>query len=39
VSFSDTHPDRGKLIARGGRGTVENTIWGKVVASPESGPW
>jgi len=21
------------------RSNVENTIWGKVVASPESGPW
>jgi len=21
------------------RGAAENTIWGKVVASPESGPW
>ncbi len=22
-----------------GRSVTENTIWGKVVASPESGPW
>jgi hypothetical protein len=26
-------------VAHVARSNAENTIWGKVVASPESGPW
>jgi hypothetical protein len=35
--YSDTHTGSRELPSP--RSVAENTIWGKVVASPEFGPW